>query len=120
NLGTIGVPVVLTNLGFLYITRGEPNIYTLSLHDALPIHGNSYLDFDDPAGKLRVLAGGVYNTINTSGDFGFRQFSGGQGVAAESGGLLPHYSPVGLRLLTKTGNAPAFELTDGLHKVVTG
>jgi RHS repeat-associated protein len=119
--GTIAGPGVVTNLGTLNIDGGgSPNLRTELVSSGVINHGNSYLDFDVAAGKLRVVNGGVYNTINTVSDWGFRQFNGGQGIAVESGGLFRHNSSTGQRFFLNTGNGPGFTVDHGTVDVVKG
>ena len=82
---TLSGPGVFTNTGRIQITGGEPNLETELVNAGAIIHGSAYLDFDGATAELRVVAGGLYESVNTSSGFGFRAFNGPAGVFVEAG-----------------------------------
>src|SRR5213079_2874694 len=103
--------------GFIQISSGEPNLRTEMRNIGTITQGDAHFDTES-GGKLRILAGGLYDTVNTNSDFGFRQINGGAGVSVESGGTLKHSSAA--RFLTNTTGNPAFNVDGGTLQVTAG
>ena len=94
----------------LGITSGDPNLQT-ELVDAGTIqHGNAFLDLDGAAAKVRVVSGGVYETVTTGSGFSFRATNGTTGVFVETGAIFRQ----------NTSNGADFSIGAGVPFAVNG
>ncbi len=91
--GSLSGPGVFTNTGTIQMTGGEPDLATELLNLGTIQHGNAFLDLDGAAAKLRLVPGGLYESVNTGNGFGFRALNGTQGVFIEAGGMFRHNTP---------------------------
>ena len=93
--GTLSGPGVFTNTGTIQIVSGSPKLMTELVDAGTILHGDSYLDLDGAAAKLRVVSGGVYETRNGGSGYQIRAFNNPAGVFVEAGGVFRHNSATG-------------------------
>ena len=92
--GSAAVTVPLT--GTLQIVgAGTPKLVTELVDAGTILHGDSYLDLDGAAAKVRVVSGGVYETRNASSGYQIRPFNTPAGVFVEAGATFRHNSATG-------------------------
>ncbi len=119
--GTFGNEAVLQGLervtGVFSITSGSPNVRGTVEVTGKIAHGDAYLDFDAAGARVKVLGGGIYETVNVSGGYGVRQFGGGYGVSVESGGT---FRTSGGSFQFNVGNAPTLDVNGGTVEVTGG
>ena len=88
--GSLSGPGIWTNTGTIQIASGDPNLQTELVNAGKIQHFSAFLDLEGAMGKLRVIAGGLYESVNTGSGFGFRAFSGTPGVFVEAGAVFRH------------------------------
>ena len=93
--GVLSGPGVFTNTGTIQIAGGEPDLATGLVNAGTIRQGNAYLDLDGATAELSVIAGGVYESLNTASGFGLRAANGAAGFFVEAGGVFRHASPNG-------------------------